>query len=49
MIHVKNYNNFINESLIPSYNVDIEELLSLLDEQIDVFRKFSVDNDQLYK
>lgn len=47
MIHIKSFNNFLNESQIPKFNVDIESLLSILGEKIDLFKVFKIDRDQI--
>lgn len=47
MIHIKSFNTFLNESQVPSFNVDIESLLSILGEKIDLFKTFKIDKDQI--
>ena len=49
MIHIKSFNTFLNESQVPSFNVDIESLLSILGEKIDLFKTFKIDKDQIAK
>lgn len=47
MKHLKKYNLFINESKFPNIRITIDELLKLLDEEVDIFRIFSIDKDQV--
>lgn len=47
MIHIKSFNNFLNENQIPKFNVDIESLLSILGEKIDLFKVFKINKDQI--
>ena len=47
MINIKNFNNFLNESKIPSLTIDIDEIIALLGEKIDLFKNFKIDKDQI--
>ena len=48
MKHLKQYNNFINEKKIPKISIDIEELLSILDNsKTDIFRTFRINKDEV--
>lgn len=47
MIHIKNYSTFITEGKLPSLTINITELLGLLEESIDIFSLFKIDEEQV--
>jgi hypothetical protein len=48
MKHLKGYKNYINEKKIPKLTIDIEELLSILDNsKTDIFRTFKINKDEV--
>lgn len=48
MKHLKGYNNYLNEKKIPKLTIDIEDLLSTLDNsKTDVFRTFRINKDEV--
>jgi len=47
MRHIKNYNFFINENKNINLKITIDELLSILDEEVDIFKLFNINKDQV--
>ena len=48
MKHLKGYNNYLNEKKIPKLTIDIDDLLSTLDNsKTDVFRTFRINKDEV--
>lgn len=47
MIHIKNYNFFINENKNINLKITIDELLLVLDEEINIFDIFKINKDQI--
>jgi len=47
MRYIKNYNLFINENNNINLKITIEDLLSILDEEIDIFKIFNINKDQV--
>ena len=47
MKYLKSYNEFINEQLSVDLTVNIDDMLSVLKEEVDIFKLFSINKDQI--
>ena len=47
MKYLKSYNEFINEQLSVDLTVNIDDMLSVLKDEVDIFKLFSINKDQI--
>ena len=47
MKHIKSYTEFLNEQISAELTVSVDDMLSVLKDQIDIFKLFSIGKDQI--
>lgn len=47
MINIKNFSDFLLENDIPNLTIDIDDILSVLNYSVDVFRVFEINKDKI--